>query len=98
MHRVLRVTILALLLAATFTSLSAYALPPAAQSAFVAVPPIWWQPVVRLWVWLSGQTPPKLLIAPPQTGQHSVAKGVTVPAPNPPAVQPNDGMGADPNG
>jgi hypothetical protein len=97
MHRVPRVIALVLLLAVTVSSTAAFASPPPAAGTLGALSAVW-EPLARIWGWLSGQPAPQGPVMAPPAGRHAVPKAAAQPVNTPPAAQTDDGMGADPNG
>jgi hypothetical protein len=99
MHRVPRVMVLALLLLAhTLGAASAFASPSPRHSALVA-PPTLWEPLARIWAWLSGHGAHHVLIGGAPTDQRAAPLGIQ-PSACPPNTQPqpNEGSAPDPNG
>jgi hypothetical protein len=98
MHRLPRVIALALLLAVTVVSPSAFAAPLPAHTTLGALSAAW-EPLTRLWGWLSGQMDLLGLIPAPRAGRRSVPKAAARPAGTlSPAARTDDGAGFDPNG
>jgi hypothetical protein len=93
MHRVPRVIALVLLLALTVSSTAAFALPSPASATLGALSAVW-EPLARIWGWLSGQP-----ITAPPAGRHVVPKAAAQPVnTTPPPAQTDEGPGADPYG
>jgi hypothetical protein len=92
MHRVPRVIALVLLLAVTVSSTAAFASPPPASGTLGALSAAW-EPLARIWGWLSGQP-----VTAPPAGRHALPKAAAQSANTTPPAQTDDGMGADPYG
>jgi hypothetical protein len=95
--RLPRVIALALLLAVTVVPTSAFASPPPAH-ATPGVLSAAWEPLTRLWGWLSGQLDLQGLIPAPRAGRHSLPKAARPAGTLSPAAQTDEGLGFDPYG
>jgi peptidoglycan/LPS O-acetylase OafA/YrhL len=98
MHRLPRVIALALLLAVTVISPSAFAAPLPAHTTPGALSAAW-EPLTRLWDWLSGQVNLQGLVPAPRAGRRSLPKGAARPAGTlSPAARTDEGAAPDPYG
>ncbi len=98
MHRLPRVIALTLLLAAILVPTAALASPPPARTA-PGVLSAAWEPLTRLWEWLSGQVHLQGLLPAPPAGRRSLPKAAAPPAGTlSPAARTDDGVGFDPYG